>query len=317
VRRTIIARTAHEIARLRYFWDKLPAQTMFQSFAWNSTAARVFSEREPAHIIYSESDSGAVLIPLARRDRQLTLIGETLFDYRDVLATGDEEVLQAAWFRAAQLELDFSSGAVRSDGNLEHWQDFHLGSFYGAPKVSSQAVSADAFAKDHDRLGRYFRRFQRNGVELRCSTGSASHLIGFIYQRKGSQPAETGDSLFRDPLRQRFMIEICCAVDKACEVFTLESAGTMIAALVTFRDRNVRRFYTIYFDQAWSKQSPGMVLVYEVTRRSLLAGLDCDYMTGEHNYKTRLATSVVPMHWVTASSNALASVGRERQLAAA
>lgn len=279
---------------------------MFQSFAWNSTAARVFAEREAPQIIYSESDSGAAMIPLAGKDHQLTLIGETLFDYRDVLAAGDEQVLHSAWQRAAQLGLSFSCGALRDDANLARWSGFHLGSFYGAPRVSPQAITADAFAAGHNRVKRSFRHLQRNGVELRCSTGSASDLIRFVYSQKGSQPAETGDSLFRDPLRQQFMIEVCRAVGTACEVFTLESAGTLIAALVTFRDRNVRRFYTIYFDQAWARHSPGMALVYEVTRRSLLAGLECDYMTGEHHYKTRLATSVVPMYWVTASAEELA-----------
>jgi Acetyltransferase (GNAT) domain len=289
---------------------------MFQSYAWNATAARVFSERESALIIYSESDSGAALIPLVANGH-LSLIGETMFDYRDVLAHGDEHVLQTGWNRAAQLGMHFSSGALRTESSIGHWEGFHLSSFYGAPKVSPRAITGDDFAKDHNRLGRCFRRFQRNGVELRCHAGSASDIIRLIYQRKGSQPAETGDSLFSDPLRQQFMIAICRVVDKACEVFTLESASRLIAALVTFRDRNVRRFYTIYFDQAWAKQSPGMVLVYEVTRRSLLAGLECDYMTGEHGYKMRLATSVVPMLWVSASADDLATLGRERQLLAA
>ena len=86
---------------------------------------------------------------------------------------------------------------------------------------------------------------------------------------------------------------------------------------MTFREPQVRRFYTIYFDQAWSRYSPGTVLLYEVTRRSLAAGLECDYMTGEHGYKLRFATSVVPMHWVEASPEMLASLGTYRPALAA
>jgi len=89
-----------------------------------------------------------------------------------------------------------------------------------------------------------------------------------------------------------------------------------VASLVTFIDGNVRRFYTIQFDPGWAKYSPGTVLIYEVTRRSLEAGLDCDYMTGEHAYKMRFATAVVPMYWVQASHQTLASMAQGHALAA-
>ena len=150
---------------------------------------------------------------------------------------------------------------------------------------------------------------EREGVTMNCHTGLNSDLVRFIYQQKGSQPAATGDNLFQDPRRIQFMMAVCRAVANACEIFTYESAGTLVAALVTFRDGKVRRFYTIYFDQEWSRYSPGMVLLYEVTRRSLAAGLECDYMTGEHGYKLRFATSVVPMYWAEASADTLASLG--------
>lgn len=308
MRRTIIARNLHEIARLGYFWDKLPAATMFQSFDWNATAARVFRDREAPYIVYAESDSGRALIPAAIHQDRLSLIGETLFDYRDVLSDGDERVLHSAWHRASQKQWMFSAGALRQDTKVPRWRGFNVANFYGAPYVSAREVTADRFASDHNRLARFRRRLDRVGIALRCHHGSNSDLIHFIYQQKGSQPAETGDSLFSDPLRQLFMVEICRTLGNACEVFTLESPCTLVAAIVTFRDRNVRRFYTIYFDQAWAKHSPGIILLYEVTRRTLEAGMDCDYMTGEHAYKMRFATSVVPMYWATASADELASM---------
>ena len=87
MRRIVIAQSAEEIARLRPTWEQLPAPTIFQSFLWNHTAASVFGDRECPHVIYAESDSGAALIPAAVSGSGLTLLGETLFDYRDVLAS--------------------------------------------------------------------------------------------------------------------------------------------------------------------------------------------------------------------------------------
>lgn len=320
MRRTIIARTPQEISQLRYLWDKLASQspaTMFQSFAWNYAAACMFSDREAPFVIYAESEHGAALIPAATSGNRLTLLGETLFDYRNILSSGDEQVVHAAWSRAAQLGFKFSAGALRADANFAAWGGFDVSRFYGAPQVTPREIVPDDFASKHSRLGRWKRRLERDGIEMRCRTGAESDLLRVIYQQKGSQPAESGDNLFADPRRVQFMIEVGRAVGSACEIFTYESAGTLVAALVTFRDRQVRRFYTIYFDQAWAHYSPGMVLLYEITVRSLRAGLECDYMTGEHGYKLRFATSVVPMYWIEATADALLSLGETRTAMAA
>jgi CelD/BcsL family acetyltransferase involved in cellulose biosynthesis len=312
VRRTIIAQTAEEIARLRPVWDRLPVPTIFQSFLWNHTAARVFGESERPFVIYAESDGGSALIPGAVRDKGLTLLGETLFDYRDVLVQGDAGALHAAWQQAAALHSDFSAGALRGDSDITLWDGFERSPFYGAPIVRHSEIAADQFASEHNRLGRWGRRFEREGVHFRTHTGAETSLVRRIYELKGSQPAESGDSLFRDPRRVDFMISVCEQMGSACEIFTFESAGSLIASLVTFREEQVRRFYTVQFDPAWAKYSPGMVLIYLVTQDSLRHGLDCDYMTGEHAYKMRFATSVVPMYWVQASAEALRSIEQER-----
>lgn len=288
---------------------------MFQSFAWNHAAASVFRDREAPHVLYAESESGAVLIPAAVKDGKLRMIGDALFDYRDLLIQGDPGVVATAWERAAELGLDFETGALRADGNVTAWETFERSSFYGAPFVSHEQVDSAAFVSEHNRLGRWVRRFERERVRLRCHNGKHSALVRQVYERKANQP-ETGDSLFNDPLRVEFMVQVCADVGSTCEIFTYETAGTLVASLVTFRDENVRRFYTVQFDPAWAKYSPGTVLIYEITRRSLEAGIDCDYMTGEHAYKMRFATTVVPMYWVQASQQALAALPQRQALAA-
>lgn len=302
--------------RLRDRWEELdelnPCTTLFQSFAWNIAAARLFAEREHPEVIYCENDNGAALLPcaVAQRTGQLTLLGESLFDYRDVLVAGDEQALLDAWECAAEKGLDFSAGALRSDANFGFWRGFETSPFYGAPRVSPAQISNDQFASEHSRLGRWFRKLEKMGATFRVHPGTNSQLVREIYQHKAEQPPGSGDNLFSDPLRQQFMVEVCAEPASRCEIFTMESAGTLVSALVTFVDRNVRRFYTIYFDMSWAKYSPGMCLVFEVTRRSLAEGLECDYMTGEHGYKTRLATSVVPMYWVQASASRVALLGQ-------
>ena len=98
-----------------------------------------------------------------------------------------------------------------------------------------------------------------------------------------------------------------------CELFTLENAaGKLIAGLVSFRDGNIRRCYTIYFHPEWARYSPGVALLYEVTARSLGEGLSCDYMTGEYPYKLRLANASRPLYRVEASAEELADIAERR-----
>jgi len=290
---------------------------MFQSFLWNITAARVLGEREVPHVVFAESDHGSALIPAAVANSRLSLIGECMFDYRDVLTAGDPAVLKVAWSQAAALDLSFYAGAIRGDTNLASWSGFNLSRFYGAPLVSHRQITAADFASQHGRLGRWKRRLEREAVNLRCHTGVNTELVRHIYRQKGAQPEESGGSLFNDPKRVEFMVEICRTMGALCEIFTFESAGGLVAALVTFRDGGVRRFYTVYFEAAWAKYSPGMVLIYEVTRQSLQNSLDCDYMTGEHAYKMRFATSVTPMFWAEANTEMLGAFKQHRRVVAA
>src|SRR5262249_51802736 len=115
-------------------------------------------------------------------------------------------------------------------------------------------------------------------------------------------------SLFRDKLRIDFLVNAAAITPDVFEVFTLEFEEQLCAALVTFRDGSLRRFYTGWFDPAYEKHSPGLTLIHEVTRLSLEAGLDCDYMTGEQPYKMRLATRSETLYRVRATSNQLAAL---------
>jgi CelD/BcsL family acetyltransferase involved in cellulose biosynthesis len=152
---------------------------------------------------------------------------------------------------------------------------------------------------------------ERLGFELRSYDGNNPMLLRSIYEAKAEQSEA---SLFHDAGRVEFMVSAAGLMPNVFEVFTLDNGGTTAAAVVTLRDGRWRRFYTGWFAAEYEKHSPALALIYEVTRRSLASGLDCDYMTGEQPYKMRLATTSVPLYRVRATAEQLAAVGGAREL---
>jgi CelD/BcsL family acetyltransferase involved in cellulose biosynthesis len=180
--------------------------------------------------------------------------------------------------------------------------------FTDAPLVDHTEISAEQFSAAHNRLGRNIRRFQKLGFELKSYDGSHSELLRNIYAKKAAQSTA---SLFHDAARVEFIIQAARREQQRCEVFVLECRSHLAAALVTFRDGDVRRFYTGLFDREYEKLSPAMSLIYETTRQSLAAGLSCDYMTGAQPYKLRLATGSVPLYRLQATPDQLAALAEQ------
>jgi len=308
-----ILRSAQEIWRLQPVWERLRRNhhTVFQEFDWNLLAARMFAEREEPHVIYAHASFGEAIIPAVRRHGntgpEIGLLGEELFDYRNFLFAGDEEVLRFAPAHLADLKQPLRITALRQSDCEALPRELSLNRFTVAPGIRHHQLSADTFAEMHLRLARNLRRMQRLGYELNAWDGSHSQLLRNIYQLKAEQDRE---SLFRDPLRREFMIEAALLQPRRVQIFTLESESRLGAALVTLLDPGVRRFYTCWFAPELSKHSPSLSLIYEVSRLSLAAGLDCDYMTGEQSYKLRLATTAVQLFHLKATADELAALGR-------
>ena len=309
--RITIATSPAEIERLRPAWERLhdrERQSIFQDFTLNHLAASHFAERESPYVVMAENESSVAIVPTAVRahDGTVNLLGETLFDYRDVLCGGSDEALEAAWTQIAKLGRPLSFFALHPDAQ-RRWQMIPTLEFANAPRVRAADCEAGEFRAAHNKLGMFYRRMIKRGAHLHLHTGGECALIRTIYERKASQFPHEANNIFLDPHRREFMVQACAALGNRCEIFTLELGSELIAALLTLRDDAVRRLYTIYFDPAWSKFSPGVVLIYEVTARSLAEGLDCDYLTGEYGYKNRLATHMVPLRRVQASAEELAA----------
>jgi CelD/BcsL family acetyltransferase involved in cellulose biosynthesis len=290
---------------LRPSWERLHTperHTLFQSFAWNRLAAAVFGGREVPYVVYVENSSGAALIPAAIAGGRISFLGETLFDYRDVLVAGNGEALSIAWRELARLGLPLAVTGVR--GRSSFWGGFDLRPFSKAPCVNLQ--DAQAFMA-HSRAGRLVRRLERQGAKLKRYDGTASGLLRDIYRRK----AQSAENLFSDPRRVEFVLQAVALAPAAVQIFTFETADAIVAALVTLRDGRVRRFYTTCFDKTWAHRSPGTALLFEVTRQSLAQGLDCDYMTGTQPAKERFATGSVPLFRAEATAEQLARIAAE------
>ncbi|ABF40859.1 hypothetical protein Acid345_1858 [Candidatus Koribacter versatilis Ellin345] len=317
--RITIATSPAEIERLRPAWERLhdrERQSIFQDYTLNCLAATHFAERESPYIMMAESESSVAIVPAAVRkhDGSITLLGETLFDYRDVLCGGTNEALEAAWAEIAKLQRRLSFFAVHPDAQAR-WQMIPMHDFANAPRVRAADCDSDEFRASHNKLGMFYRRMIKRGAHLFTHAGDNCALIRTIYERKASQFPHETNNIFLDPHRREFMEVACAALGSRCEIFSLEIGTELIAALVTLRDHTVRRFYTVYFHPAWSKFSPGVVLIYEVTARSLTEGLDCDYLTGEYGYKNRLATAMVPLRRVEASAEELAAIAARKKAA--
>ena len=315
LRRTVVKSVA-QLDRVRPLWHELFRQspkTMFQSFEWNRLAAQVFSDRLSPVVCAVESDSGAVIIPAAihHQGNRLELLGETLFDYRDLLHVGDPRVLQVAWQMLAELELPLSLTAVQAENAAEYWQELAPIEFTRAPWVDAAMLTAGQFRSLHTRAARQLRRMQRKGVTLHQYSGSAADQVSRLYQLKCDQFAADVNNVFRDPRRREFMVAVAALEAEKCQVFTLEdTVGCIVSGLVTFLDAGIRRFYTIYFDPKWAVYSPGVALVFEATALSLEQGLSCDYMTGEYPYKLRFANASRMLYRVEASAAQLSEVAQ-------
>jgi len=298
------------MAGLRPVWEFLSAPgraTIFQGFHWNLLALTMFAGREEPFVVCARTSYGVAIVPAAirRSDSTLRLLGERLFDYRSFLHQGDDEVLGKALATLSQLGRRLEVVAVRQCDRSPAMGDLEVSPFATAPSVHCADCAPEEFAAKHARLARNWRRLERLGFRLRVYDGKNSSLLRSIYQRKAAQdPA----SLFQDTTRIEFLANAAVFHPRTFEIFTLESGSHLAAALVTLRDGLWRRFYTGWFDPALEKYSPGITLICEVTRQSLAAGLDCDYMTGAQPYKLRLATGSMPLLRLCATPRQLAGL---------
>ena len=317
----MVARSAGEMEQLRSGWEhleRLCPRSLFQSFAWNRLAAQVFSDREAPYVVYAENGNGAALIPAAigRDGTLIVLLGETLFDYRTFLFTGDRAALDAAWQEIGRLRQQLWVSSL-PEGWTREWQGWEPQPFSAAPAVWRSRASADDFAAAHARSRRLLRRVLQQGMELRRYSGADTAVVRSLLQQKARQLEGEPNNLFSDRRRIDLVAAALALDPQGAEIFCLEQGSSVVAALITLRDGPVCRFYNTYHDERWARFSPGAALLYEVTRLSLEEGLDCDYMTGTQPHKIRLANASVPLYRADATPEQVGARAKRESLLAA
>ncbi|HEY0564735.1 MAG TPA: GNAT family N-acetyltransferase [Terriglobales bacterium] len=306
---TTVACSEHELAALQPLWDRCfeadPYATVFQSFAWNLAAVRHLSNREFPHVIAVEDDDGHATVlpcglsPDADSPQALTFLGETLADYRAPITTdAGSRSFAVAWESAASLQLPLQFTALRHD----HHSVFDLFStqdFTGAPYLAE--VTAEAFAAEHNRMFSRLRKLQRIGFELHTRTASDPNAERMLRELYANKAAGDKGSLFHDAARVSTLLDALIRLGDCVRITSMERDAETIACAVTIADRGWMRFYTNWYDLEWKHYSPGMVLLFELTRRALADGFACDYLTGDQPYKLRLGNQVAPLRRVAAT----------------
>lgn len=312
-----IATTAQELLNLRPVWEELLQDsdcTVFQDFDLNLLAARMFARREVPHVVCAVSNHGIAILPAVIRLRVMVLrmLGEELFDYRSVFHVGDEAALRAAFAELGKLRMPMDVVATH-DSSLNGIPEITFTPFAGAPLVRHVDTDAEHFCRAHGRLPRNLRRLAALGFEIYRYDGENPQILRAIYRLKAEQDPQ---SLFHDPERLEFIVNAALLRPELFEIFTLQRGTELGAALVTLRDRNVRRFYTGWFAPELAKHSPSLSLIHHVTCEALSQGHDCDYMTGEQPYKLRLATGSRQLYRMHATAQQLSQLrSRPREFA--
>jgi len=314
-----VATSLAEIEALRPLWEHLekqPGSTMFQNYVWSMAAARNFSDREQPLVIALESDAGAVIVPAVQTGPgSASFLGELLFDYRDVLSSGEADLVPEALAELGRRGCDLSLTALRDGCLLMTSSIGGVTPWVGAPRLRGADIAADAFLAQHFKARKQMRRLRRIGADFNLYPGDATTLLQWVYDRKAEQFAGAA-AIFSDARRRQCMIEIARSSGARCEVFTIEFGSAIVGALVTFRDRDVRRLYTIWHDGRWDEFSPGIVLLLHACHESLLERLDVDFLTGEQPHKTRFATSRVQLYRFAADAAGLLGVDEPTSIAA-
>jgi CelD/BcsL family acetyltransferase involved in cellulose biosynthesis len=295
MRKVKIVENHTDMGRIKRYWDALYRSgdrpyTLFQSFTFNLIAARVFSDRERPYVVVAESDNGTAIIPACIRKASLSLLGEELFDYRDVLAD-DGDALEHAWREVDRLHLPMTVKATRGEIDWAQSRPFTTAPFLPRGEKVRRIKSVE----------RNLRLLHERGcVLMEIQESDKAQFVRRMYMLKARQRS---GSLFIDPLR----VEAVAALSESdlARVHALKHDEDIVAAALTFTDGSTCRFYGTYYDPRWAVFSPGICLLCRLIQLAQEQNLDFDLMTGEQSYKLRLASGVVPLFTAHRAASAM------------
>jgi CelD/BcsL family acetyltransferase involved in cellulose biosynthesis len=243
---------------------------------------RFCTEGDRFHPVAEAEDEKAVAVAaapaLAPQDRNF---GSLLL--KNVDANGD-------WWHALAEESPATMAAVRRDENVlpfvelagVDWDEYLAGR---SRQLRSQVRrKLRSLRKEHD------VRFRRT----RTAEEVAGDL-GTLFRLHDARWAERRDSsAFSDPEVRAFHLEFATAALELgwLRLTVMEVDGAPIAALYGWLIGGRWAYYQAGFDPAWSRHSPGFLLLAETIREAIEDGAsEYDMLLGDEQFKRRFATS--------------------------
>ncbi|HEY6771847.1 MAG TPA: GNAT family N-acetyltransferase [Solirubrobacterales bacterium] len=147
-------------------------------------------------------------------------------------------------------------------------------------------------------LGRKLRSLRReHDVRFRRTESSdeVANDLAILFRLHDARWAERSDSsALADPAIREFHHEFASAAFERgwLRLFVMEVDGAPIAALYGWSIGGRWSYYQAGFDPAWSRQSPGFLLLAETIRAAIEEGAtEYDMLRGDEAFKRRFATS--------------------------
>lgn len=265
------------------------AQSVFQSYAFARHWAACFGD--DAEICIRWRDSPPVIVPLTRRGRHWSLLGEGLFDYQDLVGTAGPEVqADAARWLAAQWDAPVTVSGVPEQSRWRGlWRQLGLSEQrYAVAPV--HAAGTDDLAAVHPRVE---HRWHAAGVELtRLNTpAERCRMLDWLLVRKAAALAAKGERNVLGPDECRWMLRMVEQEPAITELWQLRRRGGVVAGLLCWLTPQVRYAYTIAYDPGAADISPGVLALYALLRHTMREGRTFNFLTGEQAFKLRFATA--------------------------
>ncbi|HEY7855389.1 MAG TPA: GNAT family N-acetyltransferase [Terriglobales bacterium] len=262
--------------------------TVFQTFEFARHWIGTFTQSEVEIWVHSGS---SLVLPLARRNDRVSLVGEGLFDYCDLIGPGaDDAVLERAADIMAAGDLKPRATGVRADSPfMDFWRRLGEGAYFSA--APQRPASAGALPPTRV-VGRW-QRAEQAGVRAREETDVRERraVVDWILERKQQHPANMLGALER-----RWIETVVEHSPHLAEVWSLRRGAHIMSGLLCWRYPPTRYCYTVAHDSADAALSPGILLLYFVVNCSMSTGWDVDFLTGEQDFKLRFATRRQALH---------------------
>lgn len=275
-------------------------------------AAIVASVREDAGLAVVDHDAGRAYLPFQRSRRRGLPIGGRLSDYHGLVGPAGSDVDLTAVVRAAGLRvLEFDAVpatqrpfAELARGRKRSWQLDLRGGFAAYADERRRAGSEQLADVERQR-----RRLESEvGALTFASHVNDRHVLKTLLAWKSGQYRRTGAlDIFRFP----WVLDVVERVHRSeGEAFSgmlsaLFAGDTLVAAHLGMRSRSAWHYWLPAYDTAYSRYSPGLVLLVEMAASAPALGLDTiDLGKGDALYKHRLATAPVDVLQGAATASA-------------